>query len=57
MRLCVDHWVAEGWCGVAEEEIYDEQGHPGNFFTGIKYRFFITCFIILRQLRNTAQYF
>ncbi|KAL0822546.1 hypothetical protein ABMA28_004591 [Loxostege sticticalis] len=27
VRQCVEHWVAEGWCGVAEEEIYDEQGN------------------------------
>ncbi|KAG6459452.1 BAI1-associated protein 3 [Manduca sexta] len=27
IRQCVEHWVAEGWCGVAEEEIYDEQGN------------------------------
>ncbi|XP_049874475.1 BAI1-associated protein 3 [Pectinophora gossypiella] len=27
VRQCVDHWVNEGWCGVAEEEIYDEQGN------------------------------
>lgn len=25
----MEHWVAEGWCGVAEEEIYDEQGNGG----------------------------
>lgn len=24
VRQCVEHWVAEGWCGVAEEEMYDE---------------------------------
>lgn len=27
VRQCVDHWVSEGWCGVAEEEIYDELGN------------------------------
>ncbi|XP_063827905.1 BAI1-associated protein 3 [Ostrinia nubilalis] len=27
VRQCVEHWVAEGWCGVAEEEVYDEQGN------------------------------
>lgn len=27
VRQCVDHWVSEGWCGVAEEEVYDELGN------------------------------
>ncbi|XP_026316773.1 BAI1-associated protein 3 [Hyposmocoma kahamanoa] len=27
VRQCVDHWVSEGWCGVAEEEIYDDLGN------------------------------
>ncbi|XP_061715227.1 BAI1-associated protein 3 [Cydia pomonella] len=27
VRQCVELWVNEGWCGVAEEEIYDEQGN------------------------------
>ncbi|CAK1586198.1 unnamed protein product [Parnassius mnemosyne] len=27
VRQCVEHWIAEGWCGVAEEEIYDEHGN------------------------------
>ncbi|CAG4947849.1 unnamed protein product [Parnassius apollo] len=27
VRLCVEHWITEGWCGVAEEEIYDEHGN------------------------------
>lgn len=31
VRQCVEHWIAEGWCGVAEEEIYDEQGNAGLF--------------------------
>ncbi|XP_041987245.1 BAI1-associated protein 3 [Aricia agestis] len=26
VKQCVDLWVAEGWCGVAEEEVMDEQG-------------------------------
>ncbi|XP_060802443.1 BAI1-associated protein 3 [Amyelois transitella] len=27
VRHCVEQWVAEGWCGVAEEEAYDELGN------------------------------
>ncbi|XP_032520325.2 BAI1-associated protein 3 [Danaus plexippus] len=27
VRQCVQHWVAEGWCGVAEEEVYDDDGN------------------------------
>ncbi|XP_072947566.1 BAI1-associated protein 3 [Epargyreus clarus] len=26
VRHCVAHWVGEGWCGVAEEDVYDENG-------------------------------
>ncbi|XP_028039029.1 BAI1-associated protein 3 [Bombyx mandarina] len=28
VRQCVEHWVGEGWCGVAEEELYDEHQNP-----------------------------
>ncbi|CAH4028679.1 unnamed protein product [Pieris brassicae] len=24
VKQCVEHWISEGWCGVAEEEGYDE---------------------------------
>ncbi|XP_026499223.2 BAI1-associated protein 3 [Vanessa tameamea] len=27
VKQCVELWVSEGWCGVAEEEIYDEHGN------------------------------
>ncbi|XP_013146719.1 PREDICTED: BAI1-associated protein 3 [Papilio polytes] len=27
VRLCVEHWITEGWCGVSEEELYDEHGN------------------------------
>lgn len=36
VKLCVDHWVAEGWCGVAEEEMYDELGNPAGCVVSAK---------------------
>ncbi|XP_048487474.1 BAI1-associated protein 3 [Plutella xylostella] len=33
VKQCVEHWVAEGWCGVAEEEFYDELGNGKDYVT------------------------
>ncbi|XP_053606355.1 BAI1-associated protein 3 isoform X2 [Plodia interpunctella] len=27
VRQCVEHWIEAGWCGVAEEEVYDDLGN------------------------------
>ncbi|CAH2039629.1 unnamed protein product, partial [Iphiclides podalirius] len=27
VKLCVEHWITEGWCGVDEEDLYDEHGN------------------------------
>ncbi|GBP95805.1 hypothetical protein EVAR_87934_1 [Eumeta japonica] len=29
VRQCIEHWIAEGWCGVAEDKAYDEHGNEG----------------------------
>ncbi|CAB3259883.1 unnamed protein product [Arctia plantaginis] len=28
VRQCMQHWLIEGWCGVVEENIFDEQLNP-----------------------------
>lgn len=50
VRLCVEHWITEGWCGVSEEELYDEHGNGGS--NNYSFSNFVTLIIV--DFANTS---